>query len=576
MFKLAKYLRPYLGSFCIVVLCLAMQALLELNLPNLMARIINEGLAQNDTDLIFHVGLIMLGITVAAGLVSVGVGFFSSRLAAGFARDMRKRVFAKVETFSAAEFDTFSTASLITRSTNDVMGLQMFLMMGLRMVLFAPLQGVGGIFMALQKSVSMSWIIALAVICMLGIVSVFMAIATPKFRLIQTLVDKLNQTARETLNGLMVIRSFGAQKYEMDRFDRVNMDQTKLNLFVQRLMMIQMPFMGAIMNGVTLLILWIGGHQIAEAGMNVGDLMAFMQYTMQIIMSFMMMTMMFQIIPRTAVSAKRIVEVLESEPRITDPAEPKAPPEDLKGRIEFKDVSFRYQKADTDALTDISFALEPGQVGAIIGSTGSGKTTITNLLMRFYDVSSGSITVDGVDIREMTQDDLRARLGYVPQKSVLLSGTVAFNLRYGKEDADNNEIKEAADIAQASEFVEAANDKYDAYLAQGGANVSGGQRQRLSIARALTKKPEILVFDDSFSALDFRTDAQLRRALREKRKGVTQLVIAQRVGTIMSADQIIVLDRGKIVGKGTHRELLKTCPEYYEIAISQLPEEELA
>jgi ATP-binding cassette subfamily B protein len=541
-----------------------------------MARIVNEGLARNDTDLIFHVGFIMLGITVIAGLVSVGVGFFSSRLAAGFARDMRKRIFAKVETFSAAEFDKFSTASLITRCTNDVMGLQMFLMMGLRMVLFAPLQGIGGIFMALQKSVSMSWIIALAVICMLGLVSVFMAIATPKFRLIQTMVDKLNQTARETLNGLMVIRAFGTQQYEMDRFDEVNTGQTKLNLFVQRLMMVQMPFMGAIMNGVTLLIIWIGGHQIAEAGMNVGDLMAFMQYTMQIIMSFMMMTMMFQIIPRTSVSAKRIVEVLDSEPTITDPANPNAPREDQKGRIEFKDVSFRYLRADTDALTNISFALEPGQTGAIIGSTGSGKTTIANLLLRFYDVSSGSITVDGVDIREMTQQDLRSRLGFVPQKSVLLSGSVAFNLRYGKEDAADEEIKEASDIAQASEFVEAAYDKYDAYLAQGGANVSGGQRQRLSIARALTKKPEILVFDDSFSALDFRTDAQLRRALREKRKGVTQLVIAQRVGTIMTADQIIVLDRGKIVGKGTHRELLKTCPEYYEIAVSQLPEEELA
>jgi ATP-binding cassette subfamily B protein len=541
-----------------------------------MARIVNEGLARNDTNLIVHVGSIMLGITIAAGLVSVGVGFFSSRLAAGFARDMRKRVFAKVETFSAAEFDAFSTASLITRCTNDVMGLQMFLMMGLRMVLFAPLQGIGGIFMALQKSVSMSWIIALAVICMLGLVITFMSIATPKFRLIQTMVDKLNQTARETLNGLMVIRAFGAQQYEMGRFDEVNQGQTRLNLFVQRLMMVQMPFMGAIMNGATLLILWIGGQRIADAGMNVGDLMAFMQYTMQIIMSFMMMTMMFQIIPRTAVSAKRIVEVLESEPVIRDPAGPKAPREDRKGRIEFKDVSFRYHGADTDALTDISFVLEPGQTGAIIGSTGSGKTTIANLLLRFYDVTSGSIAVDGVDIREMTQEDLRSRLGYVPQKSVLLSGSVAFNLRYGKDDAGDDAIKEVADIAQVSEFVEAAHDKYDSYLSQGGANVSGGQRQRLSIARALIKNPEILVLDDSFSALDFRTDAQLRRALREKRKGVTQLVIAQRVGTIMTADLIIVLDRGRIVGKGTHRELLKTCPEYHEIAVSQLPEEELA
>jgi ATP-binding cassette subfamily B protein len=576
MLKLAKYLRPYLGSFCVVVLCLAGQSILELSLPNLMARIVNEGLARNDLNLIFNVGFIMLGVTVVAGLVSVGVGYFSSRLAAGFARDMRKRIFAKVETFSAAEFDKFSTASLITRCTNDVMGLQMFLMMGLRMVLFAPLQGIGGIFMALQKSASMSWIIALAVICMLGLVVTFMSIVTPKFRLIQTMVDKLNQTARETLNGLMVIRAFGTQQYEMDRFDSVNLGQTKLNLFVQRLMMVQQPFMGAIMNGVTLLIIWMGGRQIADAGMNVGDLMAFMQYTMQIIMSFMMMTMMFQIIPRTAVSAKRIVEVLDSEPTITDPAAPRSPREDQRGRIEFKDVSFRYLKADTDALTDISFALEPGQTGAIIGSTGSGKTTIANLLLRFYDVSSGSITVDGVDIRDMTQKELRSRLGFVPQKSVLLSGSVAFNLRYGKEDASDEDIKESSDIAQVSEFVETAYDKYNSYLAQGGANVSGGQRQRLSIARALTKKPEILVFDDSFSALDFRTDAQLRRALREKRKGVTQLVIAQRVGTIMTADQIIVLDRGKIVGKGTHRELLKTCPEYYEIAVSQLPEEELA
>jgi ATP-binding cassette subfamily B protein len=402
-----------------------------------------------------------------------------------------------------------------------------------------------------------------------------MSIVTPKFRLIQTMVDKLNQTARETLNGLMVIRAFGTQDYERDRFDKVNRDQTKLNLFVQRIMMIQMPFMGVIMNGTQMLIIWIGGHEIARAGLNVGDMMAFMQYTMQIIMSFMMMTMLFQILPRTAVSAKRIVEVLESRPTIVDPENPRTAQENMKGRVEFNNVSFQYYGADTEAVTDLNFAIEPGTTTAIIGSTGSGKTTVTNLLMRFYDVSKGSITVDGVDIREMTQDDLRGRLGLVPQKSVLLSGTVNFNLRYAKEDAGDEEIKEASDIAQASEFVEAARDRYESYLAQAGANVSGGQRQRLSIARALVRKPEILVFDDSFSALDFRTDALLRRALREKRKGTTQLVVAQRVGTIMAADQIIVMDRGKIVGKGTHRELLKTCPEYHEIAASQLPEEEL-
>jgi ATP-binding cassette subfamily B protein len=576
MLKLAKYLKPYLGYLCVVVLCLGFQAVLELNLPNLMARIVNEGLARSDTGLILHVGFVMLGITFGAGAVSVGVGFFSSRLAAGFARDMRKRIFTKVESFSAVEFDRFSTASLITRCTNDVMGLQMFLMMGLRMVLFAPLQSIGAFFMAVQKSASMSWIIGLAIICMLGIVITFMSIATPKFRLIQTLVDKLNRTAREALGGLMVIRAFGAQRYEMDRFDEVNRSQTQLNLFVQRLMMIQMPFMGAIMNGATILIIWIGGHKIAEAGMNVGDLMAFMQYTMQVIMSFMMMTMMFQIIPRTAVSAKRIVEVLESEPVIADPPNPLPVRGDMKGRVEFRDVCFRYQGADKDALTNISFTVEPGQTTAIIGPTGSGKTTITNLLMRFYDVTSGSITVDGVDVRSMTQQDLRSRLGLVPQKSILLSGTVAFNLRYGREEATDEDIREIAGIAQASEFVEAAPEQYEAYLAQGGANVSGGQRQRLSIARALAANPEILVFDDSFSALDFRTDALLRRALREKRRGVTQLVVAQRVGTIMTADQIIVLDRGRIAGKGTHRELLATCPEYHEIAASQLPEEKLA
>jgi ATP-binding cassette subfamily B protein len=575
MLKLAKYLKPYRGQLVLVVVCLAAQSLLELNLPNLMARIVNEGLARNDTNLIIHVGLVMLVITLIAGLVSVSVGFFSSRLAAGFARDMRKRIFAKVETFSAGEFDRFSTASLITRCTNDVMGLQMFLMMGLRMVLFAPLQGAGGIFMAIQKSAGMSWIIAVAVISMLCLVIMVMSIATPKFRLIQTMVDKLNQTARETLNGLMVIRAFSTQEYEKDRFDQVNREQTKLNLFVQRLMMIQMPFMGIIMNGTTILIIWIGGRQIAEAGMPVGDMMAFMQYSMQIIMSFMMMTMMFQIIPRTAVSAKRIMEVLESEPAILDPEYPTTVREDLKGRVEFSHVSFQYHGADTEAITDISFTIEPGETTAIIGSTGSGKSTVTNLLMRFYDVSGGSITVDGVDIRNLTQEDLRSRIGLVPQKSVLLSGTVNFNLRYGKEDATDDELREAAAIAQAAEFVEAA-DVHSSYLAQGGANVSGGQRQRLSIARALVRNPEILVFDDSFSALDFRTDALLRRALKERRKGTTLLVVAQRVGTIMSADQIIVLDRGRIAGKGKHRELLKTCPEYHEIAASQLPEEELA
>lgn len=528
------------------------------------------------TAYILRIGVLMLLIALFGGVATVLVSFISSRIAAGVARDLRKAVFEKVGSFSSAEFDKYSTASLITRSTNDITQIQMLLTIGIRMVCYAPIMAVGGVLMAVQKSASMAWIIAAACVFLLGLILVVFTVAMPKFKIIQKLVDKLNLVSRESLTGLMVIRAFGTESHEKERFAEANKDITRTNLFINRVMVTMMPVMMLVMNGLSLLIIWVGAHHVAEASMRVGDMMAFIQYAMQVIMSFLMIAMMFIFVPRAAVAAARIADVLETEPSIKDPAEPRRFDPDKRGLVEFKNVCFRYAGAEEDALHDISFTAKPGQTTAFIGSTGSGKSTVANLLLRFYDVTEGEILVDGADVRHVAQNDLRAHIGYVPQKGVLLSGTVRSNVAYGKPDASDEELETAAAVAQAMDFIGEKPERFDADIAQGGANVSGGQKQRLSIARALAKNPPVYVFDDSFSALDFKTDVALRRALKAHTGGATVLLVAQRVGTIMGAEQIIVLDEGKIVGRGTHKELLKSCPQYYEIASSQLSKEELA
>lgn len=525
---------------------------------------------------IVKIGLKMLAIALLGGVATILVSLLSSRIAAGTARNLRKAVFHRIENFSNNEFDRFSTASLITRCTNDITQIQMLLMMGIRLLCYAPIMAVGGAVMALRKSASMSWIIAVACIVLIGILLAIMSVVTPKFKLIQKLVDKINLVSRENLSGMMVIRAFATQEHEKERFEGVNKDLTGTSLFVNRVMVFMMPFMMMIMNGMTILVVWVGAHQIAASSMQVGDMMAFIQYAMQIIMSFLMISMMFIFLPRAAVSADRIAEVLATESSVTDPRKPKAFDPANKGLVEFRNVSFRYHDAEEDALSGISFTARPGETTAIIGPTGSGKSTVASLLLRFYDATQGQVLVDGADVREVTQNALREKIGYVPQKGVLLSGTIASNLRYGRKDAPDEDVELAARVAQAAGFIEEKPERFDSEIAQGGTNVSGGQKQRLSIARALVKKPEILVFDDSFSALDFRTDAALRKALKEHTGESTIIVVAQRVNTIMNAEQIIVLDNGRVVGIGTHRDLLKTCPEYYEIASSQLSQEELA
>ena len=525
---------------------------------------------------ILRIGGTMLLISLIGGVSTIITGYLSSKTAAGAAREIRKDVFKKVESFTSAEFNNFSTASLITRSTNDITQVQTVIFMMMRMVLFAPILGIGGIIRAVEKSASMWWLIALAVFILVGLIIIVFVVAVPKFKIMQDLIDRLNLVTRENLSGMMVIRAFNKQDDELVRFDKANRDLTDTGLFVARVMVTMMPLMMLIMNGLSLAIIWVGAHQVAESAMQVGDMMAFMQYAMQIVMAFLMMSMMFIFLPRAAVSGDRIADVLETEIEIQDPEEPKTYLQPVRGEIEFRDVSFRYPDAKEDVIQDISFSAKPGQTTAFIGSTGCGKSTIINLIPRFYDVTEGCILLDGLDIRDVRQSDLRDTIGFVPQKGTLFSGTIESNLLYADQDASPEAILEALDIAQASEFVFDDEKGLESEISQGGTNVSGGQRQRLAIARALVKKPPIYIFDDSFSALDFKTDSTLRRELKDKTGESTVLIVTQRVATVKNADQIIVLDKGRVVGKGTHQELMKSCETYQEIASSQLSEEELA
>jgi ATP-binding cassette subfamily B multidrug efflux pump len=517
----------------------------------------------------------MAALALLGMVASIMVAFLASRVGASAGRDLRSGVFHKVVGFSNNEFNHFSTASLITRSTNDIQQIQMLIVMLLRMVLYAPILAIGGVLQVMKTNVSMSWIIGLAVIIIAFVVLLLFLVVMPKFKVLQNLVDKLNLVTREILTGLPVIRAFSTEKHEEERFDDANRTLTKTNLFVNRAMTFMMPVMMFVMNGVSVLIVWTGAHGISDGQMQVGDMMAFIQYTMQIIMGFLMLCMISIMLPRAAVAADRVEEVLKSETMIHDPKQEKHFPEDGKGVLTFEHVFFRYPGADEDVLEDITFTAKPGETTAIIGSTGSGKSTLVNLIPRFYDVTSGDITLDGVDIREVKQHELREKLGYVPQKGVLFSGDIASNIMFGNSHGSDDEMIEAADIAQATEFIDTKPEKYKSPISQGGSNVSGGQKQRLSIARAIAKHPQVFIFDDSFSALDYKTDVTLRRALAEKTSGSTVLIVAQRISTILHAEQIIVLDEGKVAGKGTHAELLKNCPVYREIAESQLSRKEL-
>ena len=535
---------------------------------------VDTGALQNNA--IYRIGLWMLLISLLSGVCTIAVGYLSALVAAGTARDLRRGVFKKVASFSKTEIDKFSTSSLITRSTNDIVQIQTTTMMVIRMAFYAPIMGVGAVILALRTNVSMSWLIAGAVVVLISFIATVVSITLPKFSLMQKLIDRLNLVTIENLSGMMVIRAFNTQAFEEKRFDKANRELTDTSLFVNRTMAFMMPMMMLIMNGLTLLIIWIGAHQVAEATIQVGDMIAFMQYALQVVFAFLFLSFMFILVPRAAVSARRIADVLATEPAIQDPPAPKPFASPSAGLVEFRNVSFRYPGAAEDVLHDLTFTARPGQTTAIIGSTGSGKSTVVNLIPRFYEASAGTIQVDGTDIRDVTQHDLRAKIGYIPQRANLFSGTIDSNLRYADENASDDAVQTALDTAQAARFVADLPNGLESDVSQGGSNFSGGQRQRLSVARALVKRPPIYIFDDSFSALDFKTDVALRRALKESTGSSTVLIVAQRISTIKTAEQIIVLDEGKIVGQGTHEQLMDDCPTYREIALSQLSAEELA
>lgn len=578
MSKLLKYFKKYILYFLSILALLYLQAQCDLALPKYTAGILNDIAASKagmQTKSIFQTGGIMLVISLLGMAAAFSVAFLSARLSAALAMDMRSDVFKRVVSFSTAEFEKFSTASLITRSTNDIQQVAMVVVMLMRSVFYAPIMGIGAIRNVLQTNTSMAWIIAMAVGVLLILITSMLLLTLPRFKMLQKLVDRLNLITREILSGLPVIRAFATEGYEEKRFEKANVDLTKTSLFVNRVMSFMMPAIMIIMNGTTILIEWKSASGINAGTMEAGDMIAFIQYTMQIITSFLMISMMSISLPRASVSVKRIAEVLSTETTIDNPENPKPFNEELKGVVEFKNVSFRYPGAEEDVLSDISFIAKPGQTVAFIGSTGSGKTTLVNLIPRFYDVTGGQILVDGVDVREASLYELRQKLGYVPQKGVLFWGTIESNIKYGAPDISQDQMQKAARIAQAESFISEKENTYQSEIAQGGTNVSGGQRQRLAIARAIAKNPEIYIFDDSFSALDFKTDAALRKALREEIAHSTVLIVAQRINTIMHADQIIVLDEGKIVGKGTHEELLENCEVYKQIALSQLAKEEL-
>ncbi len=570
-----RYFRPYLPLMGCIVVCLFGQAMCDLALPGYMSEIINRGVVGGDMAFIYHTGLLMLCVTLFSVCCSVGGNFCSARVSAGSARDIRRALFRNVTAFSASEMDNFSTASLITRSTNDVQMVQQAAVMTLRMAIFAPIVGIGAMIKAFRTSPGLTWTVGLALLCIILVMVMAFLLVFPKFKILQERLDRLNQVVAERLTGLLVVRAFNAEDIEEERFDETNRALRDLNLFVNRAMSVLMPILNLVMNLVNILIVWVGAHMVEVGNLLIGDLLAFMSYAMHVIMSFMFVTMMFIMIPRAFVSGERIGEVIATVPSIGDPESPEALDEP-RGVVSFEDVSFSYPGAEEKALSHITFTAEPGRTTAIIGGTGSGKSTLINLIPRLYDATEGRVLVDGHDVRALTQKDLRSGIGFVPQKGLLFSGTIADNLRYGKADATVSEMERAASIAQAADFIHAMPEGFDTPIAQGGTSVSGGQKQRLSIARALIKEPRIYIFDDSFSALDFATDAALRQALKETVGESTFLIVAQRINTILDADQIIVLEDGKMVGKGTHGELMASCPVYREIATSQLSEEELA
>lgn len=575
MIKLLRFMKPFRLAIVLILILAFAQSMANLYLPTLMANIVDNGIAKNDTNYIWRIGGLMLLITLGGTICAIIGSFFSSRVATGFGKIIRSNIFTRAEAFSLHEFDTISTASLITRTTNDTTQVQQVYVMILGMMITAPMMAIGGIILALQQDVGLSWILVVVIPVLVGTIVLIMTRAIPLFQSVQKKLDKINLVVDEGLTGVRVIRAFDRVKYEEKRFDDANLDLMDVSIRVNRIIAFLMPVMMLVLNVSSVAILWFGAIRIDNGQMQVGALIAFLQYAMQILFAMLMVSMMFIMVPRAAASADRINEALAIKPEIKDAEQVKLA-NAQRGYVEFQDVTFSYPGAEEPALSHISFSAKPGQVTAIIGGTGSGKSTLVNLIPRFYDIDSGNLLVDGVDVREMPQEHLREKIGFVPQKAILFSGTINENIRFGKRDATDDEIRHAAEVAQASDFIQDMKDGFDSAIAQGGTNVSGGQKQRLSIARALVRRPEIYIFDDSFSALDFKTDARLRAALKQETQEATVLIVAQRVSTVMDADQIIVLDEGRMVGIGTHQELMQSSEIYREIVTSQLALEEIA